>query len=275
MDKRAIQEDLKATGDYFGEIDGSLGPLSKKAIKNFQRKNSLKVDGYAGPNTRRTLLQVVYGIKQHWHDKETLVIKIPKTYQFNVIDTKGVETVYRTQLRDKHLIMCNGGMFGMSNGVDLNYMIDDGKLITKGIYSKWALCRTKDGTQELKGMYWQERIDNLKNIVEAIGGSPSLVVDGKINIDNTGLDWGFIHHRHPRIAIGYDSNHFKIAVSHGRFWWAKGRTVEELALLMLDLDCEGAINVDGGGSVQVYDRYNRPLNRLLGYRKVANTVGWR
>lgn len=273
MNKKALQEDLKTLGFYLGSIDGSVGPMSKRSIKSFQKAYGLKIDGIPGPNTRKRLLEVTYGIKQSWYDKYTLVIKIPKTYKFNVIDI-GLDLVKNVQAKQPHLIMCNGGMFGMSNGVDLNYMIDDNKLITRGVYSKWALCRFKDGTQEIKGMYWQERINNLHNIVEAIGGSPSLVIDGKINIDVTGLDYGFIHYRHPRLSIGYNDTHFIITVSHGRFWWSKGRTIKEQAELMLELGCKGAINVDGGGSIQVYDRYGMALNRLLGYRKVANTIGW-
>ena len=274
MDKKAIQEDLKYLQFYTGAIDGSIGPASKLAVRNFQRTHGLRVDGSVGPNTRAKLLEVRYAIRQFWHDKETLVIKIPKRFKFDVIDVKGVDTVRNVQRKHKKLIMCNGGMFGMSNGVDLNYMIDDGKLITRGVYSKWALARLKDGSQKIQGMYWHERIDNLHNFVEAIGASPSLVIDGKINIDKTGLDWGFLYNRHPRIAIGYDDKDFIIAVSHGRFWWAKGRTIPQLADLMLSLGCDGAINLDGGGSVQVYDRYDMPLNRLLGYRRVANTIGW-
>ena len=44
---KLIQEDLKTLGYYTGRIDGSFGPMSRAAVKTFQRMNGLKVDGLA------------------------------------------------------------------------------------------------------------------------------------------------------------------------------------------------------------------------------------
>jgi len=46
-----IQQALKNTGLYAGEIDGKIGPKSKKAIKDFQEQNGLTADGKVGPKT--------------------------------------------------------------------------------------------------------------------------------------------------------------------------------------------------------------------------------
>lgn len=46
-----IQLALKNAGYYSGVIDGKIGPQSKKAIEEFQKANSLKVDGKVGPKT--------------------------------------------------------------------------------------------------------------------------------------------------------------------------------------------------------------------------------
>lgn len=46
-----IQTALKNAGLYEGKIDGKVGPMTKKAIKQFQENNSLKVDGKVGPQT--------------------------------------------------------------------------------------------------------------------------------------------------------------------------------------------------------------------------------
>lgn len=46
-----IQTALKNAGYYTGEIDGKIGPLSKKAIKEFQAANGLEADGKVGPKT--------------------------------------------------------------------------------------------------------------------------------------------------------------------------------------------------------------------------------
>lgn len=46
-----IQTALKNAGYYTGLVDGKAGPLTKKAIEDFQMANNLKVDGKVGPKT--------------------------------------------------------------------------------------------------------------------------------------------------------------------------------------------------------------------------------
>lgn len=48
---KEIQAVLKKTGYYFGPVDGKIGPKTIKAIKTFQKKNGLRVDGSVGPQT--------------------------------------------------------------------------------------------------------------------------------------------------------------------------------------------------------------------------------
>lgn len=48
---RDIQTCLKNAGFYNGKIDGVKGRQTKKAIKEFQGANGLKVDGVVGPRT--------------------------------------------------------------------------------------------------------------------------------------------------------------------------------------------------------------------------------
>lgn len=46
-----IQTALKNAGYYTGDIDGKIGPKSKKAIMDFQIDNGLEADGKVGPKT--------------------------------------------------------------------------------------------------------------------------------------------------------------------------------------------------------------------------------
>ena len=46
-----IQTALKNAGFYTGAIDGKIGPMSKKAITEFQKANGLNADGKVGPKT--------------------------------------------------------------------------------------------------------------------------------------------------------------------------------------------------------------------------------
>jgi hypothetical protein len=46
-----IQTALKNAGFYNGNVDGKLGPASKKAVAEFQKANNLTADGKVGPKT--------------------------------------------------------------------------------------------------------------------------------------------------------------------------------------------------------------------------------
>lgn len=46
-----IQTALKNAGYYNGKVDGKAGPMTKKAIEEFQKANSLTADGKVGPKT--------------------------------------------------------------------------------------------------------------------------------------------------------------------------------------------------------------------------------
>ncbi|MCX7661527.1 MAG: peptidoglycan-binding protein [Candidatus Omnitrophica bacterium] len=48
---KQIQTALRNGGYYDGQIDGIIGPKTRKAIESFQKDNGLKVDGIVGPKT--------------------------------------------------------------------------------------------------------------------------------------------------------------------------------------------------------------------------------
>jgi len=50
-----IQRALENAGFYKSKIDGKIGPITKKAIREFQKANALKVDGKVGPKTWKIL----------------------------------------------------------------------------------------------------------------------------------------------------------------------------------------------------------------------------
>ena len=52
---KTLQTALKEQGYYSGKIDGIFGKGTVNAVKAFQRKNGLKVDGIAGPLTQEKL----------------------------------------------------------------------------------------------------------------------------------------------------------------------------------------------------------------------------
>jgi hypothetical protein len=77
----------------------------------------------------------------------------------------------------------------------------------------------------------------------AIGGSPTLVEDGKAKA------WPGLRLRHPRTAVGWNEEYlFLVEVDGRQLGLSAGMTLSELADYMVKLGCQEAINLDGGGS---------------------------
>lgn len=90
------------------------------------------------------------------------------------------------------------------------------------------------------------------NMETAIGGGPVLVQNNKVQISNNEerkFAGKAINDRHPRTAIGYTTdNKIIILVAEGRSETASGLTLTQEAQILVDLGCEEALNLDGGGS---------------------------
>jgi peptidoglycan hydrolase-like protein with peptidoglycan-binding domain len=54
-DVAALQVAMRALGLYRSTVDGIAGPLTRNAVRSFQRRRGLQVDGIAGPRTRHAL----------------------------------------------------------------------------------------------------------------------------------------------------------------------------------------------------------------------------
>ena len=89
-------------------------------------------------------------------------------------------------------------------------------------------------------------------VVTAIGGGPTLIHNGKIQITNKEEQMfvGGENDKHPRTAMGYTTDgRLIILVIEGRFpGMAEGATLQQEAELLLELGCYEALNLDGGGS---------------------------
>ena len=58
------QDDLNTLGFLAGGLDGIFGMQTENAVRNYQRKVGLTVDGIVGCNTWRGLQEAVIGIGQ-------------------------------------------------------------------------------------------------------------------------------------------------------------------------------------------------------------------
>ena len=114
----------------------------------------------------------------------------------------------------------------------------------------------------------------------AVGGGPVLVHDNKAKVtwEEEVMFWsGTIPppERHPRSAIGYTAdNHVIMLVIDGRYSGSRGVSLQELADIMVSLDCVEALNLDGGGSsalVVMQKLINRPEGGTF-QRQVTSAV---
>lgn len=97
--------------------------------------------------------------------------------------------------------------------------------------------------------------------VDAIGGNPMLAVGGQV-VDGEVTGSGAFFDRNPRTAVGVTATgKLLLVVVDGRQGsYSAGMTLRELAELMVDLGAREAVNLDGGGSSEMF------LNGLVANR---------
>jgi len=108
---------------------------------------------------------------------------------------------------------------------------------------------------------------------------PALVVDGALNVDGSS-EVAYSPHsnvENPRAAIGQAGPlHYVFVVTDGRTGDSRGLTLLELANLFLELGCDTAYNLDGGGSstmVFMGNVVNRPTSgRSIREREITDIV---
>ena len=148
--------------------------------------------------------------------------------------------------------------------------LDDG-----GIDIAWVTSRNDSlfNFSEPLENYPEEPVDSFDfskaetwEVDDAIHAGPVLMHDGKIRVtSNEEVFFGStIPDIHPRTAAGYrNSGELVLLVVDGRQVDSRGVDLQELAILMRDLGCVEAINLDGGGSsAMVVD--GKLLNRPAG-----------
>jgi hypothetical protein len=104
----------------------------------------------------------------------------------------------------------------------------------------------------------------------AIGGGPHIVRDGRVQSS-------YEHKassRHPRTAIGWNSKHYFFVVVDGRQrGLSVGMTLPELGSYLVRQGCQEAMNLDGGGSAEMWIEGRVVSSPCYGYeRDTANSL---
>ena len=114
-----------------------------------------------------------------------------------------------------------------------------------------------------------ETVPNLRGVKTAIGGGPALVSGSRVQPIRVARS----RERHPRSAVGWNKDEIFFVQVDGRQRHSSGITLPELAEFMARLKCEEAMNLDGGGSSEIWMN-GRILNRpCYGHeRSTANVL---
>lgn len=95
--------------------------------------------------------------------------------------------------------------------------------------------------------------ENLKGAKHIIGAGPNLVKNGEIYVDYKVQKLQAISGKNPRSAIGFRNDGTLVIVTvDGREQTSVGMTLFELAKFMKEINCDYAMNFDGGSSSALY-----------------------
>lgn len=160
-------------------------------------------------------------------------------------------------------IAVNGALFSNGKkGVDPYYywnltdMIIGGVLNRGGNYSDKGIAF--GNPWEGISAYWSTTANSKGKPVDFIGGGPTLLIDGKVNMDMKGLSTSFATALTQRTAIGIDRSNLYFLTTKG-----SKASLMAVATALKEAGCLYAINLDGGGSTAFYDNgdyYTRGRN---------------
>ena len=171
--------------------------------------------------------------------------------------------VFKT-LQEKPDYLINAGMYDMKSGLTVCDTIVDGVLLNGGNYTD-------------KGFAWDDNNLEPEDTAAAkvrgyryfLGGSPSLLWNGRLNIDGKGFDKYFLNSaKSVRIGMGITDKELVICFP------AAAKTLGNFAGMMAAAGCKYAINLDGGGSTRVMQNVGGKLRQLSSNRENRANSTW-
>jgi len=181
------------------------------------------------------------------------------------------------------LAAINGGFFDMDSGGSVSYFEIDDSVInrSKSPGIKWAVpdSLTNGAIILYKNHILEIDSANLHQCYEDSKLEAFVMVSGPLLIKDAILqdlpDMKFTNNRHPRTCLGINEESFLFVTIDGRSETAAGMNLFEVQNFLLDLGCQDAINLDGGGSTSMWIKdkglVNMPSDKT-GERSVANAL---
>jgi hypothetical protein len=144
----------------------------------------------------------------------------------------------------------NGGYFDTKNGNPVGVLKVDGKLVHDDDAKRYvAIAFAEDGRPSILARPHDEHT----KVRDALAAGPPLLAGGEPASHEGWQSMAKV--RHPRSAIGITAARNLLCLTvDGRTPESAGMTCEELAIVMKQLGCVAAINLDGGGSTTLWVR---------------------
>ena len=197
---------------------------------------------------------------------EQLKIKLTDIDRVELIGGTVRRTVAQVfkRMKEKPDYLINAGMYDMKSGLTVCDTIVDGVLLNGGNYTD-------------KGFAWDDNNLEPEDTAAAkvrgyryfLGGSPSLLWNGRLNIDGKGFDKYFLNSaKSVRIGMGITDKELVICFP------TAAKTLGSFAGMMAAAGCKYAINLDGGGSTRVMQNVGGKLRQLSSNQENRANSTW-
>lgn len=195
--------------------------------------------------------------------KHVTVVQIPaeEIDKIDFADCPGsrmTPDAYYKQLNNKPAVIINGGFFDMTNGKPCFTFVDDGMTMAEDSAFPCGIGITTSGA-----LAYTSNIGYRSDWRDFISAYPPLVVDGKPASVSFATE---IAYKARRSMIGYNRDSIFIVAAD-----APGLTFEEAKKLLINIGCQYAINLDGGGSTRLLLNGELLTDRITN-RPVSNVV---
>lgn len=218
-------------------IDGKFGKCTDTALRAFQSDHKLVIDGSCG---NKTWLELGFT-----GNNNILVWRIPFSNiiepEINLANCKETQKMINHYSQTKKNIIVNLGMFDMKTFRNCQDLIIDGKVDNGGNYSDKGIAIRKH-SKECPLMYQSTTSASKGTSVDFVGGSPSMIYNGRRCVESkVNLD-GVINKKTIRTCIGIDNNNLYL------FFGLKPVILNDVLEIGSNLKLTTMINADGGGS---------------------------
>ncbi len=150
----------------------------------------------------------------------------------------------------KAVVGTNGDFYNMSTGQPSGAFAMDGVVSSNKANNRPFFAVMEDGTAVCgaNNAEWDAAVTAHGKVMEAVGGSQMLVVDGQDVTDSATGSYNTDRHSRTMVGVTADGKVVMTVLDGRQEPFSCGGTMHELAQIMLEQGCVSAINLDGGGS---------------------------